>query len=138
MDLWGDKMIQKYYNSIIEQVYDVIGKQAHNVSLAKYSNDFSLASLNISEEITQGRDIYFASYEFKNGEWAGAYEPFLDIIRELFSKYCSKTLEEFMVDCGVYYLHRPLILTYFETDEAKRSERLLMGETEYEDRKSVV
>lgn len=125
-------MIQKYFNSIVEQVYESIGEQAHNICIAKYSNDFSLSDLNISEKITQGEDIYFAYHEFKNGAWAGAYEPFLDIIRDMFAKYCRKSLEEFLEECSVYALHRPLIRSYFETGTAQRSEQLLMGETDYE------
>ena len=45
-------MIQKYYNSILEQVFAQIGKKEHNIVLAKYSNDFSLKQLEISEQIT--------------------------------------------------------------------------------------
>ena len=47
-------MIQKYYNSILEQVFAQIGKKEHNIVLAKYSNDFSLKQLEISAE---GDDI---------------------------------------------------------------------------------
>ena len=46
-------MIQKYYNSILEQVLTQIGKKEHNIVLAKYSNDFSLKQLEISKSILQ-------------------------------------------------------------------------------------
>ena len=48
-------MIQKYYNSILEQVFAQIGKKEHNIVLAKYSNDFSLKQLEISEQITNNK-----------------------------------------------------------------------------------
>lgn len=50
-------MIQKYYNSILEQVFAQIGKKEHNIVLAKYSNDFSLKQLEISEQITNNKKV---------------------------------------------------------------------------------
>ena len=51
-------MIQKYYNSILEQVFAQIGKKEHNIVLAKYSNDFSLKQLEISEQITNNKGSF--------------------------------------------------------------------------------
>lgn len=128
-------MIQKYYGNIIEQIHQGIGKKQHNVAIAKYSNDFELSDLNLPEEIVKNREIYYTGRQFATGCLSGPYEPFLDIIRELFSDYYSRTLEEFMEECGVYYLHRPLISSYFESGQAKRNEQLLMDETDYERKK---
>ena len=58
-------MIQKYYNSILEQVFAQIGKKEHNIVLAKYSNDFSLKQLEISEQITNNKKVHFAAHEFR-------------------------------------------------------------------------
>ena len=52
-------MIQKYYNSILEQVFAQIGKKEHNIVLAKYSNDFSLKQLEISEQILNNKEVHF-------------------------------------------------------------------------------
>ena len=128
-------MIQKYYSNIIEQVFNGIGKKKHNIAIAKYSNDFCLSDLEIPEKITKSREIYYAGRQFAAGRLSGAYEPFLDIIRDLFFCYYSRSLEEFMEECGVYYLHRPMIQSYFESGEAKRDEQLLLGETDYERKK---
>ena len=135
MILQGWKMIQKYYSSIIEQIYERIGRKEHNIAIAKYSNDFSLKKLQISERIKGSEDVYYIEHQFRAGELAEAYEPFLDIIKELFERYATQSLDDFMEECGVYKLHRALIKSYLEEHEVKRSEQLLLGEVDYERRK---
>ena len=88
-------MIQKYYNSILEQVFAQIGKKEHNIVLAKYSNDFSLKQLEISEQITNNKKVHFAAHEFRAEKLSGAYEPFLDLILELFDQQKEMTFDEF-------------------------------------------
>ena len=42
-------MVEKYYEGIIEQVYERIGGHAGNMTLARYSNDFSIEDLTIPQ-----------------------------------------------------------------------------------------
>lgn len=35
-------MIDKYYNGVIEQVYNRVGKTERNIVMASYNNDFQL------------------------------------------------------------------------------------------------
>lgn len=65
-------MIQKYYNSILEQVFAQIGKKEHNIVLAKYSNDFSLKQLEISEQITNNKKGSFCSPRIPGREIIGS------------------------------------------------------------------
>ena len=92
-------MIRKYYNSILEQVFAQIGKKEHNIVLAKYSNDFSLKQLEISEQITNNKEVHFAAHEFRAEKLSGAYEPFLDLILELFDRQKEMTFDEFLGFC---------------------------------------
>ena len=125
-------MIQKYYNSILEQVFAQIGKKEHNIVLAKYSNDFSLKQLEISEQITNNKKVHFAAHEFRAEKLSGAYEPFLDLIFELFDQQKEMTFDEFLDKCNVYSLQRPIIVAYRETGKCIRKESLLYTEVDYE------
>ncbi len=125
-------MIQKYYNSILEQVFAQIGKKEHNIVLAKYSNDFSLKQLEISEQITNNKKVHFAAHEFRAEKLSGAYEPFLDLIFELFDQQKEMTFDEFLDKCNVYSLQRPIIAAYRETGKCIRKESLLYTEVDYE------
>ena len=125
-------MIQKYYNSILEQVFAQIGKKEHNIVLAKYSNDFSLKQLEISEQITNNKKVHFAAHEFRAEKLSGAYEPFLHLIFELFDQQKEMTFDEFLDKCNVYSLQRPIIAAYRETGKCIRKESLLYTEVDYE------
>lgn len=50
----------------------------------------------------------------------------------MFHKYCSGTLEEFMEECDVYKLQRPVFESYFEKGFCERTEQILIDEVEYE------
>ena len=76
--------------------------------------------------------IYYHRYDAKSIR--RAYEPFLDIIREMWKKDGSdrKKLEEMLDRAEVYSLQRSLFESYITEGVAKRGEPLLMGEVETE------
>ena len=77
-------MVEKYYEGIIEQVYERIGGHAGNMTLARYSNDFSIEDLTIPQRVRDQKDVFVWSYEFDPSEMSGPYEPFLDLISAMF------------------------------------------------------
>ena len=107
-------MIDKYYNGVIEQVVSGIGNVEHNSILVRYSNDFSIWDLESVNHYKDQSDIFFTCHEFSYNKIAEAYEPYLGLIRQMFHRYCSGTLEEFMEECDVYKLQRPVFESYFE------------------------
>lgn len=125
-------MIEKNYYSILEQMTRRIGKEDHNVVLARYSNDFSIRDLAIDEDLMQEANLYLTRHEFCPGEWVGAYDPFLETIREMFRQFETGSFDEFMDRCGVYELHKPLFRSYMENRKVYRQEGLLYNEVEYE------
>lgn len=125
-------MIEKYYHSILDQVYRKLGQEEHNVALAKYSNDFSIQNFEVQEELLDTDKVHFVKYEFSGAEWVGPYDPFLGIIKEMFTAYETCSFDEFMERCEVYVLHRPIFRAYMETGKCTREEGLLYNEVEYE------
>lgn len=126
-------MIDKYYNGVIDQVYSRIGKAERNIVMASYNNDFCLADLeNIKRYQQQEDNVFFAWHEFEYGAIAGAYEPFLDTVCNMYHKYRKENFENFLSECNVYQLHRQVLLSYYESGCCCRDESVLLNEVEYE------
>lgn len=126
-------MIEKYYNGVIEQVYSKVGALEENIVMACYSNDFSIWGLDAIEEYSKNQDgVYFACHEYEYNAIVGAYEPFLDIICTMYREKVNGDFEEFLESCGVYYLQKKTLSSYYETGVCAREESVLLNEAEYE------
>ncbi|MCF2642664.1 MAG: tetratricopeptide repeat-containing diguanylate cyclase [Lachnospiraceae bacterium] len=125
-------MIEKYYGGMIEQVFGKIGSHSKNMTLAKYSNDFSVQNVQWPEKIREQKDVFIWEHEFVPGNMSGPYEPFLDIIGTMFHEFYDKTLEDFLEENDIYYLQRSLIRSYIENGQCEREEQLIFGEIKYE------
>lgn len=126
-------MIDKYYNGVIEQVYNRVGKTERNIVMASYNNDFSIENLEMIKRYQENDDsVFFTWDEFGYRELTGAYEPFLDTICDMFRKYRDGDFDTFLTECGVYELHREVFRSYYENGICEREEGVLLNEVEYE------
>lgn len=129
-------MFEKYFCGVIEQACAGTLKEDKNVVMACYNNDFSLESLDIDERYSQNLDnVFFALKEYEKESIVGAYDPFLDIICEMYDKYATEDYEnfdEFLTQCEVYELHREVLKSYYETGKCVRNESVLADELDYE------
>ena len=57
-------MIEKYFNSAIEQVFGDVGKTDQDYLLVRYSNDFSVQDLGSVNSLKEQTDVFFACHEF--------------------------------------------------------------------------
>lgn len=124
--------MEKYYNGVVEQLLAGLGSTSYNSFLVRYGGEFSIRNLGIVAELEKRNDIYFSVHEFCSGEIAGGYEPYLSIICDMFRKHMTGDFEDFLEECDVYYLHRPVILSYFNTGVCEREEPVLLDEAAYE------
>ena len=113
-------MIEKYYDGAIEQVAAGLGTVEKNHLLVRYSGQFSIEELSYTDQLEKMENIFVQMHEFEPGEITSAYEPYLTMICDGFRRYMTGTFEEFMEECDVYYLHRPVLLGYFNRGYAKR------------------
>ena len=121
-------MIDKYYNGVVEQVYNHVGKIEKNIVMASYNNDFSIENLEtVKRSRTQEDSVFFASREFGYRELAGAYDPFLETICDMFRKYGTDSFDAFMESCGVYELHREILRSYYENGRCERNGKECSG-----------
>lgn len=126
-------MIDKLYNGIIEQVYRQTLKGKASTVMASYTNDFSVATLDVILKYSQNaKGVYFAWKELGQGQLIGAYDPVLDIICDIFRQYGDGDFKKFLDECGVYSLQKPTLLSFYETGICHREESLLLDEVEYE------
>lgn len=126
-------MIDKYFNGLIEQVCGRVGKTSRNIVMARYSNAFSIRTLeSIAKHSGDDKDIVFSWCEFDSDRLTGAYEPFLDVICDVFRKNGTGDFMDFMRECGVYELQQGTLNSYYETGHCVREETLLLDEVEYE------
>ena len=129
-------MIDKYYNGVIEQVYNHAGTTEKNIVMASYNNDFSIEKLETVKRYRKQMDsVFFASREFGYRELTGAYEPFLDTICDMFREYGTGDFDAFMDTCGVYELHKEILRSYYENGICTRNENVLLNEVAYEQRR---
>lgn len=129
-------MLDKYYSGVIEQIYNQVGKEKRNIVMANYSNDFSIESLDVIRRCQGNEDnVFFAYSEFAYNSLTGAYDPFIDTICSMYRRYVNGNFDEFMKECGVYYLHRQVISSYYESGVCVRDEGVLLNEVGYEQRR---
>lgn len=129
--------MEKYFNGAVEQLLDGLGNTPCNSFMVRYNGEFRIDELRVIGEIKKRTDIYVAAHEFVNGEIAGGYEPYLSVICEMFRKHMTGSFEDFLAECDVYYLQRPVILSYFETGVCRREEPVLLDEVEYEQERMI-
>ena len=129
-------MFEKYFYGIIEQVCEGTAKVEKSIVMACYNNDFSLNSLENMERYSKNKDsVFFTWKEYKPEAIVGAYDPFLDIICQVYRQHVEEDFEsfdDFLTQCEVYELHREILRMYYETGICKRTEAVLVDEAEYE------
>ena len=131
-------MVDKFYNGVIEQVYEQIGKTDKNIVMASYNNEFSVKELdNIKRYSETSDNVFFAWYEFEYGRLTTAFDPFWNIICDMYRTYINGKFEDFLVECEVYQLQRETLCSYYYTGVCKRNEGVLLDEVDYEQKRMV-
>lgn len=126
-------MFEKYFDGVIEQVYERVTKTEKNIVMACYSNTFSVSGLETIKRYSIAQDnVFFTWKEYKQGILVGAYDPFLDIVCEIHRTYIKGDFNEFLTKCQVYELHREILNSYYHSGNCRRIEPVLLDEVEYE------
>lgn len=129
-------MFEKYFYGVIEQACERTMKEDKNVVMACYNNDFSLESLeNIKRYSENMGNVFFAWREYEQEQIVGAYDPFLDVICQIYRQFATEDYENFdelLTQCEVYELHREVLNSYYATGKCARTEGVLVDEVDYE------
>lgn len=125
-------MISKFFDGLIEQIYDGVKTSNNNIAMVCYSNDMSILELDSIRNSSEKDDILLISHEFAYDELTSAYEPFLDIICNLHRKYIGGDFGEFLESCDVYPLQKDMLISYYQEGICIRKEPVLLDEVSYE------
>lgn len=128
-------MFEKDICGVIEQVYAQMGKVKRNIVVACYNNDFSLDTIDEIKRYSNMNDVFFATRQFEYNFVMDAFSPFMEIIFQMHREYVGGSFYDFMKECGVYYLHRDMLLGYYNTGVCRRKEGVLLDEVGYEQSK---
>ena len=102
-----------------------------------FINHFNSLDLRL-EDIEKGINPEFKKgllyHRYSRNDIKEPYEPLLSSVRYYYQKLFSKkmTPEEFVDECNVYSLHKPIFTSYIRNGEAKRSEPIINPEASYE------
>lgn len=126
-------MFEKYFDGVIEQVYGKVGVTEKNIVMACYNNSFSVQGLETIKRYSENKDsVFFAWKEYSAEDIVGAYDPFLDVICQMYREYVKGDFDDFLTQCQVYELHREVLNMYYNTGICKRQEHVLLDEVAYE------
>ena len=90
-------MFEKYYNGVIEQVYGKVEEAENNIVMVCYNNSFSAEGLETIKRYSENRDnVFFTWKEFEQGKLVGAYDPFLDVVCEIYRTHVKGDFDEFL------------------------------------------
>lgn len=119
--------ISNYIRSMIcdENIIRII-KQNSGIEISK--NDFEKI------DISQGINGFF--YEYSSFTMIKAYEPFLDVIKDMVNRY-RMDLDRLLNNAKIYSLQRSVFKSYIRTGHVEREEEPILGETEFERQKFV-
>lgn len=133
----GVHMIQNMY---FENMFNSFLRGVENEKLIfiKYYNgiNFDEEKINILAKMNSIDLITY--HKFKKNDMKAPFEPFIDIIAELYRRYFSDffSVQAFLKECGVYPLQVPAFVSYIEKGHAKRDEDALNEEGDYERQKA--
>lgn len=120
---------RKYMDAYTETLLNTNKK----IYVVKHYNTFEITKENIPLLSNCDVDVYFRN--FSSNLMINAYEPFLDIIKDLYLKYYVdqyKNINDFWCDCKVYPLHYSILTSYIQTGVCAREEDLILTEAQYE------
>ena len=127
-----ETLYEDYIPNLVDSMLLNLGVSDSSFLLIKHHNTFNLSAedvASLAQTRTRGTFLY---HSFSAENILGAYEPFLDWIKQLYNELSDESMDEFLEQSGVYLLHRPIFKSYFETGECKRKEELLVSEIEFE------
>lgn len=123
----GLEYISNFINSMICDE-NIIRIMKLNYSLKFCLEDFEKV------ELSEHTERYYC--EYSDSRMIKAYEPFLNIIREMVQKY-NLNVEKLLEEADIYSLQKSIFQSYIETGIVTREEKPILGERDYEKEKLI-
>ena len=123
-----------YTKKIVDSIIHGLEQRHNSILFVKHYNTLNVPVENIQEAVANSKksiELYY--HEFSSSKMQEAYEPFLGWIKQIYFKYYYDVpVTEFLDEAGVYFLARSAFESYILTGKCKRTEDMIVVETEYE------
>ena len=137
IDIGGAEMesySRLYTKKIVDSIIHGLEQRHNSILFVKHYNTLNVPVENIQEAVANSKksiELYY--HEFSSSKMQEAYEPFLGWIKQIYFKYYYDVpVTEFLDEAGVYFLARSAFESYILTGKCKRTEDMIVVETEYE------
>lgn len=122
--------------AFVKRVVSNLGKENNNFVIIKHYGTFSVTPEDAKNAMISYPDINVFYHQFDNNEMVETYEPFLNIIKNLYLKYYyNETLDEFLGEFDIYQLQKSFFKSYIENGSCVRTENFILDEIEFEKKK---
>lgn len=124
----GIEYISNYIKTMIcdENIIRIM-KQNTGIEIANW--DFAMF------DFPDGMNGFFC--EYSELRMISAYEPFLNIIRDMVKRY-KIDVDYLLEQAGIYSLQKSVFKSYIENGHVVREEKLLLGEVDFEKEKMII
>ncbi|MBD5544855.1 MAG: diguanylate cyclase [Lachnospiraceae bacterium] len=127
--MYQNSYVYKFINQLVQD----LPIEANHYLFVKHYDAVVFTEELLSSSIPMDSGILLLCHEFTSTQMQGAFEPFLDWIRNLyFTYYQDMTPEDFIEACNVYPLHKSLFISYLQTESCHRDEDIIIYEMNYE------
>ena len=125
---------QLYTKKIVDSIIHGLEQKHSSILFVKHYNTLNVPVEAIQEAVANSNSpIELLYHEFSSARMQEAYEPFLGWIKQLYFKfYYNVPIAELLEKAGVYYLARSVFETYIMDGKCRRTEDMIVVETEYE------
>ncbi|MBQ4524297.1 MAG: diguanylate cyclase [Lachnospiraceae bacterium] len=117
---------------LTEKIWKDLGKKRENYIYISHYNSFDMNSEIVKAVQKKWKRTSFYFYEFRGSRMSVAYAPFFDWIQERCNEE-NLSYEDLMEICQIYPMHRDVLLSYFKTGKAKRTDEVIIGEVRNEE-----
>lgn len=129
-------MSEQHVLELMKEVEKGVGRAEDNLLYLSHYNSFDINSDTVKQLKKEWKKTSFCFYEFNGSRMRAAYDPFLNWIKER----CDEehlSYEDLMEVCQIYPMHRAILLSYFKTGKAKRTDEIIIEEIRNEEEKML-
>lgn len=124
--------------NITKRLIANVGEKDNNFAVVKHYNTYSITSEDAKTIMMAYPEFNTYFHTFSNREMVETYEPFLNIIKNVYTRYYHDvTLDEYLSEYDIYPLQKSFLKSYIESGMCMRDEDFILDEIGFEHKKMV-
>ncbi len=128
----------KLSDAVTERIIQHLGKQNNNIAIIKHYGTFKVTAEDAKSVLMNYPEVNTYYHHFVNDDMVQSFEPFLNIINNLYSKYYyNEPIHKFLEQFDIYQLQKSFFETYLESGVCVRNEPFIIDEIPFEKKKMV-